>query len=185
MRRLSCVCHHCVGMYPVYIYVYFCMNQQMTIKHILIWCRDQDLGPEYGPFRVLKFLPGIMEGPLCWEDKKCIRMVPWCTHVKMANHAKIVREIQIIISRASVTKREGRLLSKILFAVVQVILFVFSAVIVLCKLFCKICVRLMETNVKKIPHVEFWQIINGWMLYIYTYVCVYFCMNQQMTIQHF
>ena len=23
----------------------------------------------------------------------------------------------------------------------------------------------METNVKKIPHVEFWKIINGWMLY--------------------
>ena len=44
-------------------------------------------------FRVLKFLQGIMEGPLCWEDKKCIRMVPWCTHVKMANHAKLVREI--------------------------------------------------------------------------------------------
>ena len=52
-----------------------------------------DMGPEYGPFRVLKFLQGIMEGPLCWEDKKCIRMVPWCTHVKMANHANIVKEI--------------------------------------------------------------------------------------------
>ena len=23
----------------------------------------------------------------------------------------------------------------------------------------------METNVNKIPHVEFWKIINGWMLY--------------------
>ena len=23
----------------------------------------------------------------------------------------------------------------------------------------------MEMNVKKIPHVEFWKIINGWMLY--------------------
>ena len=23
----------------------------------------------------------------------------------------------------------------------------------------------METNVKKIPHVEFWKIINGWLLY--------------------
>ena len=22
----------------------------------------------------------------------------------------------------------------------------------------------METNVKKIPHVEFWKIINGWLL---------------------
>ncbi len=37
---------------------------------------DQDLGPEYGPFRVLKFLQGIMEGPLCWENKRCIRIVP-------------------------------------------------------------------------------------------------------------
>ena len=34
-----------------------------------------------------------------------------------------------------------------------------------CKLFCKICVRLIETNVKKIPLVEFWKIIYGWMLY--------------------
>ena len=23
----------------------------------------------------------------------------------------------------------------------------------------------METNMKKIPHVEFWKIINGWLLY--------------------
>ena len=23
----------------------------------------------------------------------------------------------------------------------------------------------METNVKKIPHVEFWKILNGWLLY--------------------
>ena len=60
---------------------------------IAIWCRDQDLGPEYVLFRVLKFLQGIMEGPLCWEDEKCIRMVPWCTHVKMANHANIRKEI--------------------------------------------------------------------------------------------
>ena len=37
---------------------------------------DQDLGPEYGPFRVLKFLQGIIEGPLCWENKRCIRIVP-------------------------------------------------------------------------------------------------------------
>ena len=50
-------------------------------------------GSEYGSFRVLKFLQGIMEGPLCWKDKKCICMVPWCTHVKMANHANIVRQI--------------------------------------------------------------------------------------------
>ena len=34
------------------------------------WVCDQDLGPEYGPFRVLKFLQGIIEGPLRWEDKK-------------------------------------------------------------------------------------------------------------------
>ena len=53
---------------------------------------DQDLGPEYGPVRVLKFLQGIMEGPLCWEDKRCIRIVPWCTHVKIANHANIVKQ---------------------------------------------------------------------------------------------
>ena len=45
------------------------------------------------------------------------------------------------------------------------ILFVFSAIYCPCKLFCKICVRVMETNVKKIPHVEFWKIINGWLLY--------------------
>ena len=48
---------------------------------MIIWCRDQDLGPEYGPFRVFqgiigpeydpfRVLPGIIEGPLCWEDKK-------------------------------------------------------------------------------------------------------------------
>ena len=53
---------------------------------------DQDLGQEYGPFRVLKFLQGIMEGPLCWENKRCIRIVPWWTHVKMANHANIVKQ---------------------------------------------------------------------------------------------
>ena len=52
-----------------------------------------------------------------------------------------------------------------MFAVVQVILFVFSAIYCPCKLFCKICVRVMETNVKKIPHVEFWKIIYGWLLY--------------------
>ena len=42
--------------------------------------------------------------------------------------------------------------------------FVFSAIYCPCKLFCKICVRVMETNVKKIPHVEFWKIINRWLL---------------------
>ena len=31
---------------------------------------DQDLRPKYVPLRVLKFLQGIIEGPLCWEDKK-------------------------------------------------------------------------------------------------------------------
>ena len=36
---------------------------------------DQDLGPKYDPFRILKFLQGIIEGPLCWEDKICIRIV--------------------------------------------------------------------------------------------------------------
>ena len=46
----------------------------------------------------------------------------------------------------------------------QVIIFVFSAIYCPCKLFCKVCVRVMETNVKKIPHVEFWKIINGWLL---------------------
>ena len=65
----------------------YCWNDQ---GHLVF---DQDMGPEYGPFRVLKFLQGIMEGPLCWEDKACIRTVPWCTHAKMANHANIVRQI--------------------------------------------------------------------------------------------
>ena len=46
----------------------------------------------------------------------------------------------------------------------QVILFVFSAIYCPCILFCKICVRVSETNVKKIPHVEFWKKINGWLL---------------------
>ena len=54
-----------------------------------------------------------------------------------------------------------------MFAVVQVILFVFSAIYCPCKLFCKICVRVMETKVKKIPHVESWKIINGWLLCSY------------------
>ena len=38
--RLSCVCYHCVGMYPVYICI-FCMDQQMSIQHIPIWCLFQ------------------------------------------------------------------------------------------------------------------------------------------------
>ena len=62
----------------------YCWNDQVTKFVTRIWDQSMVL------FRVLKFLQGIMEGPLCWEDKKCIRMVPWC---KMANHAKIVREI--------------------------------------------------------------------------------------------
>ena len=107
-----------------------CGHEESRLNVLLEWPGSLSLWPgyglEYGPFRVLKFLQGIMEGPLCWEDKKCIRMVPWCTHVKMANHENIVRQIQIIISRASVTKREGRPLSKILFAVFQVFFCVFS-----------------------------------------------------------
>ena len=31
LRLSACVVYHCVGMYPVYIYVYFCMNMYMTI----------------------------------------------------------------------------------------------------------------------------------------------------------
>ena len=39
IKKSSCVfiiasVYHCVGMYPVYIYVYFCMNQQITIQHM-------------------------------------------------------------------------------------------------------------------------------------------------------
>ena len=28
-----------------------------------------------------------------WEDKRCIRIVPWCTHVKIADRSKIVKQI--------------------------------------------------------------------------------------------
>ena len=52
-----------------------------------------------------------------------------------------------------------------MFAVVQGILFCIFSHYCPCKLFSKICVRVVETNVKKIPHVEFWKIINGWLLY--------------------
>ena len=44
------------------------------------------------------------------------------------------------------------------------ILFVFLAIYCPCKLFCKICVRVIETNVRKIPNVEFWKIINEGLL---------------------
>ena len=34
------------------------MYMYVIIQHIHIWCRDQDLGPEYGPFMVLRFFKG-------------------------------------------------------------------------------------------------------------------------------
>ena len=33
-----------------------------------IWCRDQDLGPEYGPFRVLKFFRRIKDASVLYLD---------------------------------------------------------------------------------------------------------------------
>ena len=57
----------------VYIYTYSCIQ---AIQHTHIWCRDQDLGPEYGPFRVLRFFKELQSALLCLGGWK---MNPYCT----------------------------------------------------------------------------------------------------------